>query len=499
MRFWLRMVSELKVFEADGLYAVPHEEQAIQLQVKRREYFLKKINVKKELVAQLVGFLYSRVSVVLADLSGASGLLKSDEQEFEFVTAISANKNVLIARVSVNIAERTFHMTNFRWLETDRALEVCGLSDFYRTVFLNIISVSCREERPVIIAAPSEEHLLLLGALVRTFVNSEKLNIEVTAPAIVKITEDDSIRALGRFITDSEPHGAKPAGVICGMFLEAAASGTKLSFKLTDLEKLPVALSDKLIGAESSNTLIAKEPVGAGSYTGIFSLIPPGEMLDLIFDDRASLENMAAMLYPLGTRALVEDGIEKILLGRVNPHDVFDLLPELPEYYLKYCGRHKALEATGGAFSDKDLAAAITAEEMEADSEEEQAGDSRRILVVEDDKDQRQILEMVLKAAGYEVTLAEDGERGLELLNKHGADLVITDLMMPGMDGAELIKSLRSSDKFKRLPILVLTVVSDDEREYELLELGADDFCNKRIQRRLLLTRISKLLDRPRA
>lgn len=122
-----------------------------------------------------------------------------------------------------------------------------------------------------------------------------------------------------------------------------------------------------------------------------------------------------------------------------------------------------------------------------------------RILVVEDDVDQRSIIEMVLKDAGYEVFLAGDGREGFKVLEEKLPDLVISDLMMPEVDGAELIRKIKGDKRFSKLPILVLTVISDAEKEYLLLSLGVDDYCEKTIQRNILLKRIENLLRRSKS
>ncbi|WKZ57317.1 MAG: response regulator [Bdellovibrionota bacterium] len=123
---------------------------------------------------------------------------------------------------------------------------------------------------------------------------------------------------------------------------------------------------------------------------------------------------------------------------------------------------------------------------------------AQRILLVEDDVDQRSILQTYLKKLGYEVHAAEDGLRALSLLQHLVPDLIITDLMMPNMDGAEFITQVRRESRFAGVPILVLTVVEDDERELNALELGADDYCEKTMQRRLLVKRIERLLEKRR-
>src|SRR5690242_14519319 len=81
----------------------------------------------------------------------------------------------------------------------------------------------------------------------------------------------------------------------------------------------------------------------------------------------------------------------------------------------------------------------------------------KKILVVDDDPDQRELLETVLTLSGYDVVLAFDGQEGLELAQAESPDLIITDIAMPRMSGVRLIYRLRSMPGFKKLPILAVT------------------------------------------
>jgi CheY-like chemotaxis protein len=118
------------------------------------------------------------------------------------------------------------------------------------------------------------------------------------------------------------------------------------------------------------------------------------------------------------------------------------------------------------------------------------------ILVAEDDGDQRDILEMVIKEARYDVISAKDGADALAKIQKELPDLIITDLMMPRMDGRELVAHVKANPRLNKIPVMVLTVVSDVEKEYALLNCGAEEYCEKTVQRRILLKRVENLLKR---
>jgi len=119
---------------------------------------------------------------------------------------------------------------------------------------------------------------------------------------------------------------------------------------------------------------------------------------------------------------------------------------------------------------------------------------ARRILVVEDDLDIAHLVEMHLKDLGAEVTLAHDGNVALELATKRPFDLIILDLMLPGIDGLEICRRLRSRTNYT--PILMLTARSADVDRIVGLELGADDYLTKPFNVRELIARVKALLRR---
>jgi CheY-like chemotaxis protein len=122
----------------------------------------------------------------------------------------------------------------------------------------------------------------------------------------------------------------------------------------------------------------------------------------------------------------------------------------------------------------------------------------KHILVIEDDKDQRQILQMLFTGRGYDLSFATQGQEALDLLKNQQCkpDLIVCDLMMPIMDGSEFTKIIKSDPDFKQIPLLILTVVEDEEREFELLDLGADDYCEKISQSKVILKRVERLINR---
>ncbi len=119
-----------------------------------------------------------------------------------------------------------------------------------------------------------------------------------------------------------------------------------------------------------------------------------------------------------------------------------------------------------------------------------------RILVVEDDKNLQKLMEAVLKQNGYQVLCAANGEEALELLDQHHIDLMISDIMMPEMDGYELTDSLRKADY--QLPILMVTAKESMEDKKKGFMSGTDDYMVKPIDMDEMLLRVAALLRRAR-
>jgi len=116
------------------------------------------------------------------------------------------------------------------------------------------------------------------------------------------------------------------------------------------------------------------------------------------------------------------------------------------------------------------------------------------ILVVEDDRNQRKLIEAALTRSGYRVQTAEDGNQALSLMDSEQIDLVITDIMMPNIDGFELTEAVRGARM--NIPILVITAregFPDKERGFEL---GVDDYMVKPIDIGELVLRVKALLRR---
>ena len=120
------------------------------------------------------------------------------------------------------------------------------------------------------------------------------------------------------------------------------------------------------------------------------------------------------------------------------------------------------------------------------------------IAVIEDDETIRTLLQMLLKNAGFtSVRTAERGDTGFDLVRRHKPDLVLLDLMLPGLDGLSVCRRIRETPALAQTRILMLTAKSEDADIVRGLELGADDYVTKPFSRSVLLARIQAVLRRP--
>jgi two-component system alkaline phosphatase synthesis response regulator PhoP len=119
-----------------------------------------------------------------------------------------------------------------------------------------------------------------------------------------------------------------------------------------------------------------------------------------------------------------------------------------------------------------------------------------KILIVEDDKDILKMVEYNLKKEGYRTVYARDGEDAIEMAHSERPDLVLLDLMLPGIDGLEVCKQLKKESKTAGIPVIMVTAKSQESDKVVGLELGADDYVTKPFSVRELLPRDKAVLRR---
>ncbi len=118
---------------------------------------------------------------------------------------------------------------------------------------------------------------------------------------------------------------------------------------------------------------------------------------------------------------------------------------------------------------------------------------SEKILIVEDEISLQETLAYNLKKQGYDLFVADDGSKALELIRQHKPDLILLDIMLPGMDGFEVCRKIRTEFS---TPVLMLTARDDEIDRVVGLEVGADDYLTKPFSMRELIARVKAMLRR---
>src|SRR5438445_8554454 len=121
------------------------------------------------------------------------------------------------------------------------------------------------------------------------------------------------------------------------------------------------------------------------------------------------------------------------------------------------------------------------------------------ILVIDDEPDLLELVQFNLQKDGYDVVVASDGQSGLEIAQKHVPNVVVLDLMMPGIDGLEVCRQLRADIRTRKIPMIMLTAKAGEADRIVGLEMGADDYLTKPFSPRELVARVKALLRRNRS
>jgi len=219
---------------------------------------------------------------------------------------------------------------------------------------------------------------------------------------------------------------------------------------------------------------------------GLASALVADEGFREILGRTVRAADLALDAYNSGVRTVFEDGLEKIFTGLVSFEEVFSVTSNISASFAGAIAAHRSQRA------------ATTERSSTATTKEGGVSSKKRVLIVEDDTDQRNVLESVFRTEGFEVYGAPNGQEALQSLELQPVDIVVCDVMMPVMNGAQFVKELRGMPKLKHLPVLMLTAVSNPDAECKLLAHGADDYCEKNVKRKVLLTRVEKLLQRNR-
>ncbi len=530
LRFFTKLVHEALHLKADGI-VIKHEKENLNVTVLQGRSELKSLAIKTSWFPLILDWLFEREHFIE---SGSKPLKVSDikNPSLEFSAAVRVSTQIVSFAVqkSVNLGGKgILNLSKFCLYQPAEFLERLFLFEEAKRC---LDQVYANANGIIIAAGPDPENerrsvaviLSLCGGLyagnLSQYKEQELLELSKRLPIVLSTQADDSfsllqkVKSLG--VLDIQ---GVLALIVQGFALQVCAKCARASVvDQTIVNSLPVALRPSVgVNYKVGLGCAACNQTGFNGYVGIQSgvVIEPG-ILDLIRNDMKP-ESLARALFARGIKPLLCDGVRKAFEGRVTFEELGRITRTIPVCYSEIlsgkdvdCGEKiEALDISGNFFESSTPTnqplrgrAAFGGRVIDDDVPLfAEAGLKKKrerplLLVVEDDPDQRQILEMVFKAQEYDVIGAHDGKQGLEKISKELPDLVVTDLNMPIMDGQEMISRVRASPLYRHIPILVLTVVSDGEREYTLLDKGADDYCEKTIQRKILIKRVERLLKR---
>lgn len=120
----------------------------------------------------------------------------------------------------------------------------------------------------------------------------------------------------------------------------------------------------------------------------------------------------------------------------------------------------------------------------------------KRILIVDDEEDFCYFVKKNLEAiSNYEIIIATKGKKGIQIARNEKPDLILLDIMMPGIDGFEVLKRLKRNEKTENIPIIMLTAKDEDESKIKAIGLYCEDYIVKPVEKMVLRAKIQKLLS----
>ncbi len=119
---------------------------------------------------------------------------------------------------------------------------------------------------------------------------------------------------------------------------------------------------------------------------------------------------------------------------------------------------------------------------------------SKRVLVVEDQEDNMQIMDDMLSSAGYQVIKAVTGHEGVAMAESHKPDLILMDVMLPGLDGYQATRRIKDNAALRHIPIIAVTSYALDAEESKAEEAGCDAYFSKPVSPRVLLAKVREYI-----
>ena len=500
-RFLLKLLQEALHHKADMLvFSLQNTKLAVSIYVQDKS--LKTIEIDAAWYAALLGFFSERLSPFAA---GTTRTLVSDKAKHSLngtvlLRTVNGVLSFHVAALEAVAAKKELHLKGLSMLNVSQLTQDLGLPENICNLIDN--SFKC-DSGILVLAAPQTQQLLqlqstLLGISGFLFAGrlqdisvQELAQVAARQALIVTVPADDISQALLLLQQTSQPYPfALTLGLVCGAYVartcEACARKTPIDKALLDVLPPELAKSNWESYSVGRGCALCGERGARGQIAVAQSSIFD-ENLRHFLQQKPREEDLVNYLFKQGILPLLALGVKLVEQGKTTLNAVFEVAKTLPAAYLPLlrarAQKEEKILVNDALFSPENIAA------------NKKVG-IYKVLVVEDDADQRAILAMALKHAGYQVILAENGALGLSAARKDLPDMILTDLMMPVMDGVELVRTLKADAELKNIPIMVLTVLADSDKEFSLLDLGAEEYCDKTVQRKILLKRVENLLRR---
>ena len=229
----------------------------------------------------------------------------------------------------------------------------------------------------------------------------------------------------------------------------------------------------------------ACQHTGYSGRLGVFEMLTLTSSLKEVISSGLSSQKLKKAAEKEGFQLMSFDGIQKALEGLTTIEEVFRVAP--PEITGEYSATPMDFPAQENIISKKEIDESSCSLTTECPT---------KILVVDDNLVVLKLLRHLLESKDYLVITAQNGVEALKLASTEDPDIIITDYIMPEMDGVMLIKKLKSRPDTRAIPIMMLTAKDEEESELEGLDAGADDYLTKPIARKRFLARVALLLKR---
>ncbi len=221
---------------------------------------------------------------------------------------------------------------------------------------------------------------------------------------------------------------------------------------------------------------------GYAGRTAVFEVLKISNNLKILISQAAPFDEMLKEAKKSGLKQLVESGMQLVADGVTTIDEIIKHLGTLEQKH----AHHVAAQKSG--------ADGIVLATEDNDTREKR--ETSKILIVDDEEGLLKILDKIVSSAGYDVVKARNGQECIEQAFRTRPDLIITDVMMPVMDGYAAVKQLRSQLETAIIPIMMLSAKQDKESEIKGINFGADEYLPKPIDKEKLLARIKMLLRR---